>query len=77
MTPAPRARSCLPLLAALLLLSSSLSSGAAAERRTLAGGQVIDVAVYPGMSLWKLIPHLWTHKTVNVTCPGTTVRRLI
>ena len=28
------------------------------------------------MSRWKLIPNLWMHKTVNVTCPGTAVRSL-
>jgi len=41
---------------------------------TLAGGQVMEVEVYPGVSRWKLIPNLWMHKTVNVTCPGTAVR---
>lgn len=78
MKPAPRTRtrSCLPALAVLLFLSGGVGESAAAERRTLAGGQVVDVEVYPGVSRWKLVPHLWTHKTVNVTCPGTSVRPL-
>ena len=63
----------LPLLAALLL-ASGLGSSWAAELHMLPGGQAMEVEVYPGHSRWKLLPHLWTHKTVNITCPGNAVR---
>ena len=65
-----------PVAALLLALSCACAVRAASERYTLAGGQVMEVEVFPGVSRWKLIPNLWMHKTVNVTCPGTAVRRL-
>ena len=61
------------VLALALALSCLCCTCAASERYTLAGGQVMEVEVYPGVSRWKLIPNLWMHKTVNVTCPGTAV----
>ncbi len=62
--------------ALLLVLACACDVCAASERYTLAGGQVMEVEVYPGVSRWKLVPNLWMHKTVNVTCPGTAVRCL-
>ena len=61
-----------PVLIAALL-STTLVIGATGERRTLPDGQVVDASVCTGVSRWRLIPHLWTHKTVTVRCPGTTV----
>lgn len=42
--------------------------------QTLPGSGVLETETFSGQPKWRL-QHLWTEKTVNVSCPGSTVCR--
>ncbi len=62
---------------ALLLVAVGARGAAAGDRvvEALQGGSVMETEVFGGLPRWRLLPHLWTEKTVNVSCQGTSVRR--
>lgn len=66
------------LAAALVLLAltgGGVPSVVAGDRRVemLPSGSVMEIETYTGVPKWRLLPHLFSEKTVNVTCPGITV----
>lgn len=63
--------------AALLLLlavGGGVPSVVAGDRRVekLPSGGVMEVETFVGTPKWRLLPHLFSERTVNVTCPGMT-----
>lgn len=64
--------------AALLLLlavGGGVPSVVAGDRRVekLPSGGVMEVETFVGTPKWRLLPRLFSERTVNVTCPGMTV----
>ena len=67
------------MAAAALLLLLAVGGGVptvvAGDRRVekLPSGGVMEVETFVGTPKWRLLPHLFSERTVNVTCPGMTV----
>ena len=59
----------------ILLLCGMVDSGLAADSRfmKLPGGSVMQAETFSSLSKWHLL-HMWTEKTVNVSCPGSPAR---
>lgn len=62
-------------LVLLLLVGGGVPIVVAGDRRVekLPSGSVMEVETFAGVPKWRLLPHLFSEKTVNVTCPGLTV----
>jgi hypothetical protein len=60
----------------LLLVGGGIPAVVAGDRRVekLPSGSIMEVETFLGMPKWRLLPHLFSERTVNVTCPGLTVR---
>lgn len=58
-------------LISLVLCGASGSVSAADNVRTeLPGGNFMQTETFLGIAKWRLLPHLWTEKTVIVSCPS-------
>ena len=59
----------------LLAVGGGVPTAVAGDRRveTLPSGGVMEVETFVGTPKWRLLPHLFSERTVNVTCPGMTV----
>ncbi len=64
---------------ALMAALSGMPRVVAGDRRVqvLPSSSVMEIETFIGVPKWRLLPHLFSEKTVNVTCPGITVRLLL
>ncbi len=63
------------LTAVALLSVACIPSVVAGDRRAqlLPSGSVMEIETFVGAPKWRLLPHLFSEKTVNVTCPRISV----
>lgn len=61
-------------LVLLALTGGGVPSVVAGDRRVemLPSGSVMEIETFTGVPKWRLLPHLFSEKTVNVTCPSIT-----
>lgn len=61
------------LCIALLLLSAVSAVAGGSGTKVLRNGEVVQHETFRGRARWKLVPYLWTDKSVNITCSFTKV----